>query len=72
MAELSHFAVIYFAGDPTDEHPDPELAGRPPSLELIACGSEDHCWEALAAWTLSHPLREGETAEVLTREARER
>jgi len=63
----THFAVIYFRGDPGDEHPDEELRGWAPKLELIAAGPVEHCWAALDRWTTTHPLRDGETAEVLER-----
>lgn len=63
----THYAVIVFSGDPAGEHPDPELHGRAPHLDLIACGPEDFCWNALAQWTSRHPLRMWEDAEVLAR-----
>lgn len=63
----THYAVIEFSGDPAEEHPDEELRGHSPSLTMIACGPEEFCWDALAKWTVSHPLRMWETAEVLTR-----
>lgn len=63
----SHFAVVYFCGDPTGEHPEVDLAGHEPSLTIIACGPEQFCWDALYAWTSRNTLRDGETAEVLQR-----
>lgn len=63
----THYGVITFSGDPAEEHPDPELRGRGPSLDLIACGDEDFCWKALARWTATHPLRLWEEVEVLER-----
>lgn len=63
----THYAVIAFSGDPSGEHPDPELSGEPPSLNLIACGDEAFCWKAAAAWTLKHPLRQWENVEILAR-----
>lgn len=63
----THFAVIYHAGDPGADHPNPELRGRGPSLDLIAAGPEEHCWAALREWTTRHPLRRGESAEVVER-----
>lgn len=63
----THFAVIYFSGDPAGEHPDPDLHGHAPRMEIIAAGDEEFCWKALADWTASHPLRMWETAEVLAR-----
>lgn len=65
----THYAVVSFSGDPMCEHGDPELCGRAPHLEFVACGPEDFCWEALARWTESHPLLEWQEAEVLTRDA---
>lgn len=38
-----------------------------PRMTLIASGPEDHCREALAAWTLENPLTVWEQAEVLHR-----
>jgi hypothetical protein len=64
----THYAVIVFGGDPASEHPDPELRGRGPSLDLIAAGPAEFCWEALARWTAEHPLRLWEEAEVLARD----
>jgi hypothetical protein len=64
----THYAVIGFSGDPASEHPDDELRGRGPSLDLIACGPENFCWDALAKWTAEHPLRMWEEAEVLARD----
>ncbi len=64
----SHYGVIFFVGDPGAEHPAEDLCGHAPRLSLIACGPEDFCWDALAAWTAAHPLREGEEAEVLRRD----
>lgn len=63
----THYAVIHFSGDPADEHPDDELRGQGPRLELIAAGDEEFCWGALARWTQTHPLRLWETAEVVSR-----
>lgn len=63
----THYAVIHFPGDPAGEHLDPALNGRAPALELIGCGPEDFCWDALRKWTETHPLRLWETAEVLAR-----
>lgn len=63
----THYAVIYFGGDPASEHPDADLCGRSPSLDLIACGPEEFCWSSLMAWTAKHPLRVWETAEVVAR-----
>lgn len=63
----THYGVIAFSGDPASEHSDPELRGQSPSLTLIAAGSEQFCWDALASWTAKHPLRMWEDAEVLTR-----
>lgn len=64
---ITHFGVIYFTGDLTGTHPDPELNGSSPRMEIIAAGDEDFCWEALSQWTAKHPLRMGENAEVLAR-----
>lgn len=63
----THYGVIAFSGDPDGEHPDERLRGKGPSLELIAAGSEEFCWETLAKWTEKHPLRLWEDAEVLER-----
>lgn len=63
----THYGVIEFSGDPASEHPDEELRGHAPSLTLIAAGPEDFCWDALARWTKTHPLRLWETAEVVAR-----
>lgn len=63
----THYAAIHFSGDLDGDHADPELRDASPSLTLIAAGPEEFCWQALSAWTTTHPLREGETAEVLTR-----
>lgn len=64
----THYAVVAFSGDPGREHADPELNGQPPSLDLIACGSEEFCWAAVETWTETHPLREWEDVEVLARD----
>lgn len=63
----THYGLIHFSGDPAGEHPDPELNGSEPGLQLIAAGSEPFCWESLAAWTARHPLRMWEMAEVVAR-----
>lgn len=63
----THYAVIFFPGDPACEHPDPELNGKHPDLHLIGAGDEEFCWKALHGWTDSHPLRLWEHAEVLAR-----
>ncbi len=67
MSTQTHFGVIYFSGDLTGTHPDPELNGHSPRMEVIANGDEDFCWRALQQWTAKHPLRMGEAAEVLAR-----
>jgi len=64
----THYAVVAFSGDPAGEHPDPDLCGTSPSLTLIAAGPEQFCWDAVARWTATHPLRMWETAEVLARD----
>lgn len=64
----THFAVIYFSGDPGAEHPDPELNGKSPGLTLLAAGSEQSCWDAAREWTQVHPLRLWETVEILARD----
>lgn len=64
----SHMGVLHFGGDFDNDHPDPELRGRGPMLELVAVGPEEHCWQALARWTARHPLRRDEQAEVLRRD----
>lgn len=64
----THYAVIVFSGDPAGEHDDDELRGRGPSMDMIACGPEDFCWKAVAAYTAAHPLRRWESVEVLTRD----
>jgi hypothetical protein len=63
----THYGAIVFSGDPACEHPEEELRGHRPSIDLIACGPEEFCWESLAAYTKAHPLRLWETAEVLAR-----
>lgn len=63
----THYAVVTFSGDPAGEHPDPELNGKGPSLDMIACGSESFCWDAITKWTVKHPLRMWEAVEVLAR-----
>lgn len=63
----THYGVIAFSGDPDSEHSDEELKGKGPSMELIASGPEDFCWDALDKWTTKHPLRLWESAEVLVR-----
>ena len=63
----NHYAVIVFSGAPAGEHPDEELRGSGPRMELIAAGPEEFCWQALADWTAQHPLRMWEEAEVLAR-----
>ena len=63
----THYAVLSFSGDPAGEHPDEELRGSSPHLQLIAAGPEDFCWQSLDAWTKKHPLRLWEDAEVLAR-----
>ncbi len=62
----THYAVVAFAGDPTAINPEPDLHGQPPSLTLLARGTESFCWEFIGRWMSAHPLRAGETAEVLT------
>lgn len=63
----THYGVVMFSGDPAGEHPDLDLRGRGPQLELIACGPEDFCWTALTEWTKRHPLRQWEHVEVVAR-----
>lgn len=63
----THYAVIAFSGDPDSEHPDEELRGTGPSLQLIAAGPEGFCWDSLDQWTRKHPLRMWEDAEVVER-----
>lgn len=64
----THYAVVVFGGDPGAEHPDEELRGRGPHLELIACGSESFCWEHVSVWVGNHPLQDWQTVEVLMRD----
>lgn len=64
----THYALITFSGDPAEEHPDEELRGKGPSLELIAAGNQTFCWQALADWTKTHPLKMWQTAEVVARD----
>lgn len=63
----THYAVIYFSGDPAGEHPDSDLNGQAPHLNFIGSGDEEFCWRAVNNWTEKHPLRTWEHAEVLTR-----
>lgn len=63
----THYAVVAFIGDIGGMHPDPELAGVAPHLDLIAAGPEDFCWEAAANYTNRCPLQEGQSVEVLAR-----
>ena len=64
----THFGLIAFSGDPASEHPDEELRGHAPSLELIAAGPEFFCWQQLEAWTTARPLRQWEWVEVVQRD----
>jgi hypothetical protein len=64
----THYAVLAFSGDPDGEHPDPELRGRGPQLELIAAGDEAFCWQHVEAWTARHPLAMWQHAEVVARD----
>lgn len=64
----THYAVVVFTGDPGAEHPDPELNGRAPHLELIACGPEEFCWKAAREWVGTHPLKMWQSIEVLRRD----
>lgn len=64
----THYGVIVFGGDFDRDHPDPELQGEAPRMEMIACGPAEHCWDALRDWTAKHPLRRDEHAEVLARD----
>jgi hypothetical protein len=64
----THYAIIVFSGDPAGEHPADELNGQPPSMNLIASGPADWCWEQIARWTTEHPLRMWEEAEVVERD----
>lgn len=63
----THYAVITFSGDLDETHPDEALRGQGPSMEFIAVGPEDFCWDALAEWTAKHPLLLWQEAEVLAR-----
>ena len=63
----THYAVVSFGGDPDGEHPDPDLQGREPHLTVIACGTEQFCWDHADTWTSKHPLRAWEEVEVLAR-----
>lgn len=65
----THYGVIVFGGDFDNDHPDPLLRGHGPHMEMIACGPEQHCWDAIKEWTATHPLRRDEHAEVLARVA---
>lgn len=68
-AELNtHYALVVFSGDPDEEHPDPALRGRGPHVEMVACGTEAFCWDAIARWTARHPLQMWQTAEVVVRD----
>lgn len=69
FATNTHYGVIVFGGDFDGDHPDPLLRGREPHMELIGCGTEQDCWDAMAEWTNTFPLRRDEHAEVLTRVA---
>lgn len=64
---ITHYGVVTFEGDPAAEHEDSDLRGQPTVMTLIASGSEEFCWAALAKWTAEHPLREWEQVEVLAR-----
>ena len=64
----THFAAVYFDGDLSDDgHPDPELTGRGPMLTLVGVGDEEFCRRSIEVWVQAHPLRDGESAEVLER-----
>lgn len=67
-ATNTHYAVIVFSGDPASEHPDAELRGSHPTMQLLACGPERFCWDTLTTHTATVPLRQWETAEVLARD----
>jgi hypothetical protein len=58
----THYAVIYFSGDPAGEHPDSDLNGQAPHLNFIGSGDEEFCWRAVNNWTEKHPLRTWEHA----------
>ena len=64
----THYGVIVFGGDFDGDHPDGTLNGQGPHMEMIACGPEQHCWDAIAEWTKTNPLRRDEHAEVLARD----
>lgn len=64
----THYAVVSFSGDPAEEHPDDKLCGQAPHLELIACGSEEFCWQAAIEWTAKHPLQMWQEVEILSRD----
>lgn len=64
---VTHYGVIHSYGDFDGEHPNPELRGSAPHLELIAGGDEEFCWQALVEWTTENPLQQWEQAEVLSR-----
>ena len=64
----THYGVIHFNGDYDDNHPDPELRGAAPNLELIAAGDEQFCWDSLNKWIKRRPLQRGQTVEVLARD----
>lgn len=63
----THYAVIVFSGDPSGEHPCPELNGSSPTMSMIASGNEEFCWNSIARWTAKNPLRMWEKAEILAR-----
>lgn len=64
----THYGVLVFGGDPAGEHPDEELRGQAPRMELLCSGPEEFCWKAVSRWTAKKPLRMWETAEVLARD----
>lgn len=63
----THYAVLAFDGDFTNDHPDLDLRGHGPELHLIGAGSEEFCWDAIVRWVARRPLRRDESAEVLIR-----
>jgi len=64
----THYAVLVFSGDPANEHPDEELRGSHPTMQILACGPEQFVIDAVSEWTLKHPLRTWERVEILARD----
>lgn len=64
----THYGLLVFLGDFDGDHPDEARRGCAPSLEFLAAGPEQFCWDSVGKYVLERGLQRDELVEVVTRD----